>query len=41
MGIIRYKPKKENIIKLKKYLNDNNDRLGKDILRKSMGRQLQ
>lgn len=33
MGIIRYKPKQENIVKLKKYLNDNNKRLGKDLLR--------
>lgn len=27
MGVVRYKPKQENIIKLKKYIND---KLGKD-----------
>jgi hypothetical protein len=31
MGIIRYKPKKENIFKLKKFLN-NDGKLNKNIL---------
>ena len=38
MGTMRYKPKQKNIIKLKKYLNDNNKRLGKNLLYKLVGR---
>lgn len=37
MGTMRYKPKQKNIIKLKKYLNDNNKRLGKNLLYKLVG----
>ena len=37
MGIMRYKPKQKNIIKLKKYLNDNNKQLGKNVLCKLLG----
>ena len=41
MGIMRYKPKEKNIIKLKKYLNDNNKRLGKNLLYKLVGNKQQ
>jgi hypothetical protein len=37
MGIVRYKPKEKNIIKLKQYLNGKYDRLGKIIQLQLLG----
>jgi hypothetical protein len=39
MGIVRYKPKEKNIVKLKKYLNGKYDKLGQVIQRELLGKR--
>tara|TARA_R100000388_G_scaffold34812_1_gene27036 strand:+ start:367 stop:498 length:132 start_codon:yes stop_codon:yes gene_type:complete len=39
MGIVRYKPKEKNIIKLKQYLNGKYSKLGQIIQRELLGQR--